>query len=287
MHLSLRDTARIFRKLPNYVARFGILSGTRLLIEIEGGFRGETVNVPGMQAPVHLRHSVSDRSTFWQCLVKRQYDVDRFPHVERLNGIYKKMVDDGRSPLIIDCGANIGLSALVFATRFPDARIYAVEPDENNVAMLRRNTAHIATRVEILQGAIWHASRRLRIINPDAGSAAFRVDEAGPEEEGALRGYSIDEICALAGEPAPFIVKLDIEGAQRWLFSRNCDWVGRVHLLILELDDWLFPWQGTSRAFFSAVSRYPFEYLLGGENIFCFRDDSAVRDTFLGDGRPI
>ncbi len=276
MHMGLSEIGRMFNKFPNYVARFGAISGTRLLFAIEGGIRGEAVNVPGMRGPVYLRKSLSDRSTFWQCLVKKQYDVDRFPHSKRLDDAYNEMVDNGRSPLIIDCGANIGLSVLVFAERFPDARIYAIEPDPDNVSLLRCNTAHIASRVKIIHGAIWHESSHVRIINPDAGSAAFRVEEADSDAKGSLRGYTIDEICALAGESAPLIVKLDIEGAQQWLFSRNCDWVGRVHLLILELDDWLFPWQGTSRSFFSVVSKYPFEYLLGGENIFCFRDFSAV-----------
>ena len=48
--------------------------------------------------------------------------------------------------------------------------------------------------------------------------------------------------------------------------------MGRTALITLELDDWLMPWQGTSRNFFSCLSRYPFDYLLGGESIFCFRD---------------
>jgi len=47
-------------------------------------------------------------------------------------------------------------------------------------------------------------------------------------------------------------------------------------LLTLELDDWLMPWQGTSRSFFRCVSRYAFDYLIGGESIFCFRDFEAV-----------
>src|SRR5438128_1024549 len=32
--------------------------------------------------------------------------------------------------LIIDAGANIGISALYFANRYPNARIYAIEPEE-------------------------------------------------------------------------------------------------------------------------------------------------------------
>ena len=76
----------------------------------------------------------------------------------------------------------------------------------------------------------------------------------------------------MAGVNAPLIVKIDIEGAQAQLFSANTEWVARTRLISLELDDWLMPWQGTSRSFFSCISRYPFDYLIHGESIFCFRD---------------
>ena len=267
------DMARFVGKIPNYISRFGMLPGTKLFLQIEAGLRGESVIVPGLDEPVHLRHSLSDRSIFWQCFVNRQYDIDRFPHSRRLENVYEKLIEEGKVPLIIDCGANIGLSALVFLSRFPKARICAVEPDKENVDMLHKNVAHFAERVEIFQGAIWPTREdKLKIVNPNAGSAAFRVGKVMGEEKDLLRGYTIDELCGSVDDSVPFIVKLDIEGAQRWLFSENYGWVGRVHLLILELDDWLFPWQGTSRTFFSAVSDYPFEYVLGGENIFCFRD---------------
>ena len=32
------------------------------------------------------------------------------------------------------------------------------------------------------------------------------------------------------------------------------------------------PWRGSSRPFFQCVGQLPFDYLLRGENIFCFRD---------------
>ena len=70
----------------------------------------------------------------------------------------------------------------------------------------------------------------------------------------------------------PFIVKIDIEGGQGPLFETNTEWVKDTQLIALELEDWLFPWQGTSRSFFRCISRYSFDYLLGRENIFCFRD---------------
>ena len=41
-----------------------------------------------------------------------------------------KFVPTSDTPLIIDCGANMGLSLLFFSKRYPTARIIAFEPDE-------------------------------------------------------------------------------------------------------------------------------------------------------------
>lgn len=267
-------------KVPNYVRRFGPVDGLRLLAKIERRLPPRAnqvcaIRVPGYPNELALRPQTSDHATFWQCLVRFQYDISGFPQASRLMETYRDLLRRGVRPLIVDCGANVGLASVWFATSFPEALIYAIEPDEHNVGLLRRNTATFGDRVQILKGAVWSEAGMVRITNPGAGSAAFRVDDCDATSETSIRAYSIDEICALAGNAEPFIVKIDIEGAQGRLFSANTDWVGRTSLIALELDDWQLPWQGTSRNFFSCVSRYPFDYLIRGETLFCFADHLA------------
>ena len=138
------------------------------------------------------------------------------------------------------------------------------------------NTACFGKRVVPLKGGIWNESATLRIINPEAGSSAFRVSATGePVTSTTLQAFTVNDICKQAGTEFPFIVKIDIEGAQSSLFKNNTNWIQNCHLIMLELDDWLMPWQGTSRPFFSCMSRYPFDYLISGETIFCFRDFNA------------
>lgn len=216
---------------------------------------------------------MADRSTFWQCLVQRQYDIRRYPQHVRLIEQYEECLRLGIRPLIIDCGANIGLAAAWFAREFPLAGIVCIEPDDANLELLRMNVSSFENRVEIVKGGIWNKPGTLRIVNPDSGAAAFRVDYSEePNVLGAICAYTINDLCRLGGSDRPLVVKLDIEGSQAQLFASDTEWVGRAGLITLELDDWLLPWQGTSRNFFACLSRYPFDYLLGGESIFCFRD---------------
>lgn len=272
-----------FLKLPNYIRRFGVADGVRLAAAIERTVSQKSheqrgYRVPGYEQPVWLRETVADHAIFWQCLVMEQYAFDRFPQSHRLEEQYQSRVSAGEQPIIVDCGANIGLSCLWFSRRFPQARIVAVEPDGDNFEMLRRNTAHLGERVQLVRGGVWPESGWLRICNPESGSAAFRVIPAEAESPDALRAFTIDELCTHVGGGTLLVAKVDIEGAQAHLFARNTSWVAKAHLITLELDDWLFPWAGTSRTFFASLSKYPFEYLLGGESIFCFRDWQAELD---------
>jgi len=265
------------KRLPNYVKRFGWADGVRLAFGIERDLpvqstHKRTWRVPGLAAPVHLRESVGDHSIFWQCMVKEQYSIDRFPHARKIDEAYRAALAAGIAPLIVDCGANIGLSVLWFAHRYPKARIVAVEPDTANFDLLQLNTAHLGERVLCVKAGVWPGSAWLRIRNPEAGSAAFRVDECPADTPGAMRACTIDELCEMGGARNPLIVKLDIEGSQDHLFKANTQWVARAGLITLELDDWLMPWAGTSQSFFACISQHPYEYLLGGESIFCFRN---------------
>lgn len=269
------------KKLPKYVSEFGVASGLKLFSAVEAGkptgaSKRLALSLPGYTAPVHLRDTLADRSTFWQCLVQRQYETNHFPQHARLMERYDELLKRGETPLVIDCGGNIGLGAIWFAHLFPKARIVSIEPDDNNLEMLRLNTVAFGDRITIVKGGIWDQHGGLNIINPNSGSAAFRVEFLEEAGRGSIPAYTIDDLCHLGGSSTPLVVKLDIEGAQAHLFASNTDWVSRTTLITLELDDWLLPWQGTSRNFFSCLSRYPFDYLLGGESIFCFRDHGSV-----------
>jgi FkbM family methyltransferase len=266
---------RVFR-IPNYVRTFGLLAGLKLVFAVErdlpaASVRMRSFRAPGFPSPVHLRDTVGDHSIFWQCLVMRQYDVSGFPQAERLQRQYLNILSEGRVPVIVDAGGNIGLAAFWFAKKFPQACIVSVEPDANNFDILRRNIAVFGNRVMPVHGAVTETPRMVRIINPDAGSSGFQIGPADTSGEGTVQGFTIDALTRKIERGQLFIVKIDIEGSQRALFSANTDWIDEAQLIAIEIDDWQFPWQATCETFFRAMSSRRFDYLLSGENMFCFR----------------
>lgn len=275
-------TYKALSRLPNYVKAFGVLDGLRLLPQIERSlpFKSSKVRefkVPGYSAPIFLRDSISDHSIFWQCIVRSQYNMRKFKQYERLSHDYDTLVSKRDPIVILDCGGNIGLSALYFATLFNHATIIAVEPDIPNIEIMNMNIGSFANQVRVVRGGVWDTSGSLTITNPESGSSAFRVGEGGVlGSDNNFPAYTVKGLCRLAGAESPFAIKIDIEGAQAHLFASNTEWVDHCHLIMIELDDWLMPWKGTSRNFLKCISEYPFDYLFSGETLFCFRDFAAA-----------
>jgi len=264
-----------WKALPNYLKSIGVTDGLKVFTRSmrtrpRRSRNTERFRVSALGIDVNLRPTRADHSIFFQCIVQRQYDIRRFPQHMALTQLYERQCAAGEVPLIIDCGGNIGLSAIWFATQFPRARVLVVEPDTENLHVLRLNVAPFGDRIVVIEGAVWNRSTHLEIINPEAGSAAFRVEETEDSSPQSLRAFGMEQLCEMGGNLDPLIVKIDVEGAQGAIFASNTNWTRRAALISLELDDWLFPWKGTSRSFFRCLATQDFDYLLGGESIYCF-----------------
>lgn len=268
--------AETIGRLPNFIKRFGLGHGLRLGFNRCGtgtatDLAPQPLNVPGYADPFWLRANRSDHSIFWQSIVRQQYDLSGFPQLREIEKRAQKMLAAGKVPVIIDGGANIGLSLRTFAHDFPFAHVVAVEPDSENLRVLRANAKDVATPHTIVQAGIAARSGHCRVVSRYRGSAGLQTACCEADHPDAIRTCTVPELTAMVPGGVPWIVKLDIEGAQDELFSVHTEWVGTADLIILELDDWAFPWSGSSVNFFRALSRYRFDYLLADELILAFR----------------
>jgi FkbM family methyltransferase len=228
-------------------------------------------------AAVKLRPNSSDLSVFTQVFLDNDYNLRRFSRYGEICRSFSE-IDGGATPLILDCGANIGLSSLYFAKNWPSAHVVAVEPDPSNFELLRRNvTAH--AHIQPVRAAVCAENGAVRIMNTDAQEWARRTERVSAEAPGAITGLSIQSLIALAPPPQvyqPFLIKIDIEGAEKDLFSRNREWISKFPILIIELHDWMLPGQGTSRAFLEAIAPLDRDFVHFGENIFSIANPTKV-----------
>jgi FkbM family methyltransferase len=176
--------------------------------------------------PLHVRPCDSDMDVLSQVFIQQHYSAVML-----------------RSPagLIIDCGANVGISAAYFLTRFPEVTVIAVEPDPGNFALLQRNLAPYGVRARVIQAAVWPVNTKLKIRDhkyDDGRSWARQVEEVAGDEGKVIRGVSIDSLLAESGFPSIALLKMDIEGAEiPILKSISKAWLKRTECLAIELHD--------------------------------------------------
>jgi FkbM family methyltransferase len=179
-----------------------------------------TLRPSGYRHSLMLRRVGTDLAVLRQMLVKEEYSP-----VSSLR----------RVRLIVDCGANIGLSSYYLLHRYGEAHVIAVEPDEANCALCRSNLAAFGERATVLQAAVWPENRRLRIVPASRarGSWALRVE---PDENGDIEGLTLDEILRRAGKHGPIdLLKMDIEGAETEVFGGSPAWLAMTRNIAIEL----------------------------------------------------
>jgi FkbM family methyltransferase len=209
-----------------------------------------TVAMNGVSHPIHLRMRSSDLSLFEEILMDHEYEF----------------VFDHSPSVIVDAGANIGLTSVFFANRFPQARVISIEPEAANYQMLLRNTANYRNIVAV-QAALWREDMPLKMHDPGDGDWGFQTrpldgsHASAPTVPGMtiaslMRRFDIDHIDVL---------KIDIEGAEKEVFETSGDWIDKVGTVIVELHDRTT--QGCSRAAYAALTAFPFEFRKG-ETVF-------------------
>ena len=137
---------------------------------------------------------------------------------------YKAVVDIIREPstieYIVDAGANVGFTTLFFSKYFPDAKIISIEPEEGNYAMMLKNFQLNDCRAIMLKQALWSKNENLEIDREfrDHREWAIAVKPAGIGKE-RVEGITLPELCKKYQMPRIDILKIDIEGAERFLFA--------------------------------------------------------------------
>ena len=134
------------------------------------------------------------------------------------------------SPVILDCGANIGISVLNYKRRFPGARITAFEPDPAICRVLRENLARNgAGDVQVVEAAAWTRSGDVTFMSH--GTDGGRIDQNAGQGR-SVRVAAVD-LRDYLNEPID-LLKLDVEGAEYELVDHLRNAMTSVANLVLE-----------------------------------------------------
>jgi FkbM family methyltransferase len=177
----------------------------------------------------------------------------------------------GKVPkIIIDAGANIGFASIYFSLKYPEAKIYAIEPDEENFNMLKRNTENYQNVVAI-KAALWNENTSVDLFDRNTGSWGFAVTKAGnvtPNRVSEVDGITVPKIMETYKINFIDILKIDIEGAEKEVFQDSGDWIDKVGVIAVELHDRIK--MGCQQAFDNAAKDFEYKYK-DRENTFVIR----------------
>jgi FkbM family methyltransferase len=242
-----------------------------------GVSRGELQSVwvsnkaDGTQREFFHRGTRADTGVVQQIFVNRDYSFHRLRRAQELHALYEKAVQDGRSPLILDAGANIGASVVYWSLSFPQAHITAWEPESGNFEVLKMNSEGLD--VDLRCSAIGAVRGSAGLIDPGEGDWGYRTVAGASGDLVPVEAASIVVVEKLDAGYAPFIAKIDIEGGEADLFSQDTDWVDHFPVLIIELHDWLLPGTASSQSFLRCIADRNRDFVYIGENVFSLRNN--------------
>lgn len=238
--------------IRNHYLRFGFLKGLKIYLKLQIFKNNSTVNIqlPRYKHKILLRRNSSDIKVFYQIFFKEEYKINL----------------ESTPNIILDLGANIGLSAIYFAQKYPQAKIISVEPDKGNFDLCIQNTKFYKNRA-CINSAIWYNNESLKTIDNNIGVWAISVNPVDGDNNGnsGLKGITISQIFEKYGLNKIDLLKIDIEGAEKEVFEkRDISWLNYVDTIVMKLHDWMK--EGRTKSFFKAVTKRYFAFSFTGEN---------------------
>jgi FkbM family methyltransferase len=204
-----------------------------------------------------MRWGSSDLNVFRQVFLDRDYELP------------PGLIDETIEPpaLIVDAGANIGLSALFFAKTFPGVDILAIEPDAANFALLVQNVAD-CPKITPVRAALWWRHESLEVRDRGTGFWGLHVAPTASQAS-AIPVVTMDDVINdHAPDGCVSLLKLDIEGAESEVLQNADGWISSVRGIVAELHETMKP--GVASIFESATRDFPLA-VTRGELSWAFR----------------
>jgi len=137
---------------------------------------------------------------------------------------------EGDQPVILDLGANIGLSVFFFKKLYPNARIIAFEADPKIFSYLRENMIRNSLAdVVLVNKAAWNSETKLQFCSE--GADGGRVSSA--TDGNLIEVDAVDMAQYLEGEKID-VLKIDIEGAEEFVLPACKKYLPNIGRIFVE-----------------------------------------------------
>ncbi len=179
-----------------------------------------------------LRKNSSDIKVFLQVFIEKEYAS--LPDFFYNNGL--------KASHIIDAGSNIGLTTLFLHEHFPEATYYCIEPDNSNLILLEENLSSPNFKKKIYPKALWKNNDNVFLDdNFRDGKEWSRQtlpqmnNQVSSEKE--IESITLNDIIQENDIPVISILKMDIEGAEKYIFEPENDfsYLNKTMIIAIEI----------------------------------------------------
>jgi len=242
--------------------KYGIVNGIKLFYLRSINFNLTSkkliwVKLPIIKYKIALRKEENDIRIFEQVFINNEF---QFPI-------------KFEPSIIVDCGANIGLTAIYFLNRFPNAYLIAIEPELSNFNILKKNLFRY--NCKLIKSAVWDRSTYVKIKNKNVGKASFEIEECKRRTPSSFKALNINDLLKKLKKRRIDILKIDIEGAEKKVFSRNYkQWLNKTNIVVIELHE--AKAKGVIKILNNIIQEYKFKKIRRGEHIILYKNKNSL-----------
>ncbi len=221
--------------------------------------KGKNISTGFLKHPFWLRERGTDMGVFQQVLIEEEYKIP--------------VKQDAKT--IIDGGANIGMTSIYLANKYPDAQIISIEAGADNFEILKQNVAAYKN-ITPIYGAVWGRETNLKFVDTGRGSNLYQVHESDEVSEGSLKAYTVEGIRTQMGWDTIDILKLDVEGAEKSIFeTKPEEWITKTKLIMVETHDRYI--KDSAKSIWKAIDPYNFSFDFRKETAMLVNEDLLER----------
>jgi FkbM family methyltransferase len=139
-------------------------------------------------------------------------------------------------PVILDCGANLGMATLFFKYLFPDATIQCFEPDRKTFEVLQRNVErNVLAKVNLYNVALWDEATEIPFYANSNAPGNLLMSTNGNRTTGTPALVSARRLSTYIDQDVD-LLKLDVEGAELRVLRElaSSGKISRIRQMIVE-----------------------------------------------------
>jgi FkbM family methyltransferase len=218
-----KNSSKLISKIEKYVLENG------------GKFKNSKTfsDIELFEIKIQLRNYSSDLMVFEQIFIQEEY--------KKLIEIIKNTKIDVK--IIVDAGANIGLSALYINHQLNTHSpiLYCIEADfENNKCIHHHISSNQLNNVHTINAGLWDKPGYLAVKNDFRDGAHWSLRVAAVNYETKLKAITMQELMTQYQLGSIDLLKIDIEGSEGVLLRNKLDlatYLPKVKIICLEVHE--------------------------------------------------